>query len=577
VNATTQPEKRLSPHGDLITYELTRLGTGLGVGWFSCIPKTDFDFETALKYGQKHPNDQFMHKYLLDLAANLEPSEMELLIERGHNGNLHLLALMWETCLLHDKFGFLKSKFSEFDIAPLEGYSPLIYTRCSLKNFSDYRFYWLKCFAENINMHKPMPFSKEFEAPIPFGEEEIEQWKSNVLALKEQIPSRIDRALPPDKTVIKRAAKEIKKKLERLGILEGWEARTQATLSPYAIERPWRLDIKVDEGRNRWRLTGTQTSFGRGLDINHARISCYMEVVERYSAFGNMGGGRALGYRNEHCFIKDRYQNLVKKGFPALDPNEMCLEVPYQNQELYWIEGERIDEQGSSTIYVPVQFVFLFPNLDEISLTTGLPSTGLGAGSSIAQAKVSGLLEVIERDAEKVVPYSGDKGFILRSEHPDIIDIIEGNKQRGIYIQFLDITSEFGIPCYRAFVQGPGGVILKGSAASLDAGHAAVAAMTEIPYPYPYWFGSMQAPEGLKVLQYEELPNFSSGIAEKDKSVIENVLIANGYKPIYVDLMREDINIPVIKALVPGLEMTTVFDRYSPIGFRQFAHYLTSS
>lgn len=577
MNPIIHPGNRLSPHDDLITYELTRLGTGLGVGWFSCIPKTDFDFETALKYGQRHPNDQFMHKYLLDLAAKLELSQMELLIEKSHNGNLHLLALMWETCLLHDKFQFLKSRFSEFDIAQLEGYSPLIYTRCSLKIFSDYHFYWLKCFAENINMHKPMPFSKDIEAPIPFGEEEIEQWRSNVLAIKEQVPSRIDRALPPDKTVIKRAAKEIKKKLEQLGILEGWEARTQATLSPYAIERPWRLDIKVDEERNRWRLTGTQTSFGRGLDINHARISCYMEVVERYSAFGNMGGGRARGYRREHRFIKDRYENLVKMGFPALDPNEMCLEVPYQNQELYWIEGERMDAEGSSSIYVPVQFVFLFPNLDEISLTTGLPSTGLGAGNSIAQAKVSGLLEVIERDAEKVVPYSRDKGFILRSEHPDIIDIIEGNKQRGIYIQFLDITSEFGIPCYRAFVQGPGGVILKGSAASLDARHAAVAAMTEIPYPYPYWFGSMQAPEGLKVLQYEELPNFSTGIAEKDKSLIENVLIANGYRPIYVDLMREDLNIPVIKALVPGLEMTTVFDRYSPIGFRQFAHYLTSS
>jgi ribosomal protein S12 methylthiotransferase accessory factor YcaO len=264
-------------------------------------------------------------------------------------------------------------------------------------------------------------------------------------------------------------------------------------------------------------------------------------------------------------------------GFSALDPNKMCLEVPYQNQELYWIEGEMIDEKGASPIYVPAQFVFLFPNLDEISLTTGLPSTGLGAGNSIAQAKVSGLLEVIERDSEKVVPYSRDRGFILESKHPDIIDILEGTKQKGIYIQFSDITSEFGIPCYRAFVQGPGGVILKGSAANLDARHAAVAAMTEIPYPYPYWFGSMEPPERLKVLQYEELPDFSSGNAEEDKSIIENVLIANGYRPIYVDLTREDLNIPVIKALVPGLEITAAFDRYSPIGFRHFAHYHTSA
>ncbi len=561
----------------MIDYELTRLGTGMGVGWFSCIPKQDFDFKTALEYSQKQPNDLFMHKYLLDMTAKLEPGEVESLIEKGKNEDLHLLALMWETCLVHEIHMDLKNKFDNFDIKQLAEYSPLIYIRHSINTInkkSEDNSCWLRCFAENINMHKPMPSSEKMNALIPFEPEAIDKWHKNTCSIANLSEARKKTPPPPEKSVLKKAAKEVVKKLERLGVLEGWETRTDATLSPYAVERPWKPGINIDEGRNRLNLSGTLTSFGRGLNIHQARMSCAMEIAERYSSFASFGSGRALGYKKEHRLIKSSYKNLIKKGVSALDPNEMQLEIPYQDQEIYWIEGERMDEQGCSSIYVPTQFIFLFPNLDEASLTNGLPSTGLGAGANMEQARSSGLLEVIERDSEKVIPYSTDRSFLLESEDPMIIDIIEGNKQKGIHIRFLDITSEFGIPCYRAFVQGPGGVILKGSAASLNGRHTAVAAMTEIPYPYPYWFGSMAPPEGLKVLKHEDLPNFSSGNDIEDLKLVEKVMIANGYSPIYVDLTREDLDIPVTKTLVPGLEMTTSIDQYTPASLRQFGHYL---
>ena len=569
-----KPGNKNLQQGGLVDYELTRLGTGMGVGWFSCVPRQDMDFEGALAYSRKHPNDLFMHKHLLDLAAKLEPGDMESLIRKGRSDDLHLLALMWETCLLHEKHMALKCRFDNFDIEQLTEYSPLIYIRHSLEKTTENNAGWLKCFAENISMHKPLPSLEEMEAPIPVEQEAVNKWHRNVCAIEELSLSLKEPAPLPEKSVLKKAAKEVMKKLEPLGILEGWETRTEATLSPYAVERPWKMGIKVDEGRNRLRLAGTLTSFGRGLNIHQARISCYMEMVERYSSFASFVSGRAIGYKKEHRLIKGSYQNLVKRDIPALDPNEMGLEVPYRNQELYWIEGERADEKGLSPIHVPAQLIFLFPNLDEISLTNGLPSTGLGAGNSMTHARISGLLEVVERDSEKVIPFSKDRGFLLESEDPMIIDIIEGNKHKGIHIQFLDITSEFGIPCYRAFVQGPGGVILKGSAAGLNGRQTAVSAMTEIPYPYPYWFGSMTSPKGLKVLHDEDLPNFSSGVVSENLKRIEKVLLSNGYNPIYVDLTREDLDIPVVKALVPGLEMTTVIDRFSRVSLRQVGHYL---
>jgi ribosomal protein S12 methylthiotransferase accessory factor YcaO len=251
----------------------------------------------------------------------------------------------------------------------------------------------------------------------------------------------------------------------------------------------------------------------------------------------------------------------------------MLLEVPYENQPLYWISAERVDERGSHPIYVPSQLVFLFSNLDEVSLTSGLPSTGLAAGNTLEEAKVHALLEVIERDAERVMPYVDDKCFSLACDWPPVKDILKGCIKEGVHVQFLDITSELGIPCYKAFIQGPDGQILKGSAAHLDGKRAAVSALTEVPY-HPSWFGPVSTGHGLKELAFETLPDHSSGDANEDLKALERVLMANGYCPIYVDLTREDLDIPAVKALIPGLEMFSEFDLFSPLSLRQFGHYL---
>jgi len=64
-----------------------------------------------------------------------------------------------------------------------------------------------------------------------------------------------------------------------------------------------------------------------------------------------------------------------------------------------------------------------------------------------------------------------------------------------------------------------------------------------------------------------------SGLRESLR-LIEKLLIMNDYMPIYVDLTREDLDVPVVKALIPGLEIMTVVDRFSPLSIRQFGHYL---
>jgi len=78
----------------------------------------------------------------------------------------------------------------------------------------------------------------------------------------------------------------------------------------------------------------------------------------------------------------------------------------------------------------------------------------------------------------------------------------------------------------------------------------------------------------LSIAKHEELPDYSSGDTGRDLKLLEKLLVANGYRPIYVNLTRSDLDIPVVKALIPGLEIFAEFDQFSGLHLRQFCHYL---
>jgi ribosomal protein S12 methylthiotransferase accessory factor YcaO len=125
-----------------------------------------------------------------------------------------------------------------------------------------------------------------------------------------------------------------------------------------------------------------------------------------------------------------------------------------------------------------------------------------------------------------------------------------------------------GIPCCKAFVKGIDGSIAKGTSANLDARKAIISAITEVPWPYP---SSPESSEGLKdltIVGYENLPDYSTGNAEGDLKLIEIILAKAGYTPVYVDLTRDDVDLPVVKAIIPGFEWSADFDDYSIISPR---------
>ena len=238
------------------------------------------------------------------------------------------------------------------------------------------------------------------------------------------------------------------------------------------------------------------------------------------------------------------------------------------------MEGERLTASGTEPIWVPVQCVFLFCNLDERTLFSGLGSNGLASGNTGAEARLRALYELIERDSEAVNPYHPSGCFRIYSKDSQMNALFEDYRARGIHLQFQDISPAYGIPCCTCFVTHLDGTMAKGGGANLNGKRAVLSALTETPYPYPVGPPSAPALPGLPWLQYEALPDFSTGTPDQDLMIVEKTLLANGFSPIYVEITRKDLEIPVVKALVPGFEMMAVFDQYCRINPRLFNNYL---
>jgi len=560
-----------------IAYELRLVRTADATGYFAAVPAHDGSVYEALAYLEAHPFDEFMHRHLLRTLAEHTASERgRILSATGVRGaaaalSAELAALAPET-----------ASGSPSDITAIHPgdelhrtCSPLIDLRSEALADQPLHRRWCRIFQANIERLTPLPAPEKAALPLPFSEDQIHA--ANRPAARIDAVRRAIRSTPPPAEPPVRPEQIAQLALERLtsaGVLEGVEMRHETSLSPVGLLRQWRLDATVRSGRLGYRLFGLQTSYGRGFSLETARARCLMEIVERASAFVSVGGDRVLGRKAETPVFSGSFHQLVAEGEPPpLDPNHLRLEVPYAGQPLYWIRGERIGSAGSEDVLVPFQCVFLFANLDEPALFSGLSSTGLASGAGPAGARLSALMEVVERDAESVGFYDPGRCFHLAADDPFVAGLLEDYRARGIGVFFQDITGFTGIPCYKALVRNADGTVAKGTGAHLDGRYALLSALTEVPYPYPGGPPSKPGPEELPVRRFEALPNFSDGRPAQDLLLAEAVLLENGYRPIYVDITRADLQFPVVRALVPGLEIMADFDRFSRFGPRHFAAF----
>ena len=559
-----------------LSYVLTLTKTQAAAGYFQAVPQDLSLLDDMLARLKQSPMDSFLHRAALDLVADMAPEEIKTHINQAKQHDNHiLLALICEQILLTGGMGRARDYFSEQRIKELAAYSPLIHLRWALEPNRRLHAQWIKLFGDNINNHAPLPpptasklpliCAGECRAPVTDGLEIKEIHKFH-------ISSDIPQTTPFSAENTTATALE---KLASAGVVMEQEMRHQSSLSPIALLRKWRFNTRIENGRHQFTLSGTQTSYGKGLTLNHARASLSMEIVERCASFVSVSDNQIVGTKKALPLIYGSASTLEKQEKPIVHPRELALEVHYRDEPLYWVEAVGPGPQGAEKLWVPAQALFLFLNLDEVDLFSGLGSTGLASGNTLEQAKVSALLEVIERHQESTVPFDPATCFRLVAREDRLGALLESYRCLGIDVLFQDITPPSGIPCCKCFVKDMDGVIHKGTAAHLNARKAIISALTETPYPFPDSLPSKEFSGDYTLVGYENLPDFTTGSPSSDLALLEALLVSWKTPPCYVDITRKDMQIPVVRAMVPGMEIMGDFDRFSRVHPDLFMNYLS--
>jgi ribosomal protein S12 methylthiotransferase accessory factor len=309
---------------------------------------------------------------------------------------------------------------------------------------------------------------------------------------------------------------------------------------------------------------------GKGASVEESRISAIMEGIERYSS--------EMHDRKVHLAP---YQEMLAQG-NVLDPRDLILPEGAETDRLIsWYEG--YDIVNDDPVWVPAYAVFHpVPPRHRGPFRTS--TNGLASGNTMEEAVFHALSEVIERDAWSLVEASRDTGpCVVDIDDPTLMDILQKFAGAQVEVKVRDITSDIGIPTIAAVADD---TLLKdpmlltiGIGTHTCARIAVMRALTEVAQSRltqihgaredttladlrkrmgydrakrinGYWYRDNGT------IPYSREPSFDSDDFLKDINFIIGALKKQGLdRVIVVDLTREEIGIPVVRVIVPGLEV----------------------
>jgi putative methanogenesis marker protein 1 len=318
---------------------------------------------------------------------------------------------------------------------------------------------------------------------------------------------------------------------------------------------------------------------GKGLTPTQARISAIMEGIERYSA--ELHGD---------TLVREGMEDMLATG-NAIDPRELILPIytkmRLRDMPIAWVEGKDIG--NGKSVMVPASAVF-HPYGSAADLQLFRSNTnGLASGNTLREATLHGLCEVVERDAwslaevkRKVVSdvHIGRSAGILRAT-------IDRFTTKGIEVHLKNLTSDIGMPVIAAAADDvllqDAGLLTLGIGAHPSPEVAALKALTEVAQSRltqihgaredavmaegnrklgyermkrmnQLWFG-----EAAKSISIDDLAGTDKG--DLEANITETVTRINDVglrSVITVDLTRKELGVPVVRVIVPGLEVFSI-------------------
>lgn len=318
---------------------------------------------------------------------------------------------------------------------------------------------------------------------------------------------------------------------------------------------------------------------GKGATKPQAKASAMMEAFERYSA-------EQQGTDNEKIVL-----GHFAEMDGAIDPKSLILPAnsyDVENKDISWVKAVNAANDQECLLpsnavyhpYNPVKDQFLFKS----------NTNGLASGNVIEEAVFHGITEVVERDAWSIFEALRNPKMEVdceSTENPLIRDVLVKFQKAGVDIKLVDLTADVKIPTMAAVsddsVLKDPALLTLGVGTHLDPEVAAIRALTEVAQSRAtqihgtredttravfmrkagykrmkrinkHWFG-----ESKGVVNIADIENRAKKSFKEDIETSLKLLSECGFdKVLYTDLTRPEIDIPVVRVVIPGMEVYSV-------------------
>ena len=328
------------------------------------------------------------------------------------------------------------------------------------------------------------------------------------------------------------------------------------------------------------RPEGTQMSFGRGRTLQEAEEGCIGEALEAYGA-ASRGAERttrcaigdlphAVDPRTVLLFSESQYSNRhrlnARRAFRHRVPERFD-----SAQHIEWVWGYEL--ASGQEVAIPATLCFRHhPYRAGDARFAVADMTGCGAGRTVTEALLHGLLECIERDAVAIWWYNRVVRPSVRLEsfdHATLPALNQSMFRVDRRIVVLDVTTDLGIATYVAVLTTTDGrEPIFGAAAHPIPSIAAWKAMSEavlnwhcsetvsLPFDIRSWCSSTD------VADHPHLRGSGEVAAQAGEERVDATrcldrlverLQARGLRPIAFHFDRPDTLVPTVRVLVPGL------------------------
>jgi oxazoline/thiazoline synthase len=330
-------------------------------------------------------------------------------------------------------------------------------------------------------------------------------------------------------------------------------------------------------------------SFGKGSTAEQGEASALMEAIERYSgifqgdeirterSFTDFAPGDAFLPNDVQLFSETQFQNrtIPQSGHSHPVPEPLNPSAKIEWSPVWSLRDKRFK-------YCPTGLLYFFYGPFHTD------SNGCAAGNTLEEAIVQGFLELVERDAYAIWWYNRlQRAQVDLKQFDDsyVRDLQAQFAEAGRRLWVLDITSDLGIPTYVSimhWMQNGHENIEFGSGAHFDRRIALLRSLTELTQFMSIGMmggasGEKPTLDGVTPLRLEDYPflipsdnpivppapdvKVHDNTRDQVNACVEIATHA-GYDFLVLDQTRPDVEVPVVRVLVPGLRH--FYRRFAP-------------